>query len=497
VTLLDTIYARQSIDKKDSISIESQIDLCRRECGDEPRIFADKGYSGKNTDRPDFIKLMRAVEADEVDKIVVYRLDRISRSITDFGRIWETLKEHGVEFVSVNEKFDTSAPMGRAMIYIIMVFAQLERETIAERIKDNYHQRAKRGAYLGGPAPYGFEIKRTSIDGKAASMLVPNNKIEIVKEIFSLYAGGDLSLGGLCKYLHDKNIPGITRAGWDNVSLARILHNPVYVRANADVYYYYKQKRVIIYNDISEFKGEKACWLFGKRDRSQNKYTNMEEHLLDIAFHNGVVYADTWLKCQYKLDHNRQIKNSGRGSYTWLSGLIKCGYCGYSMRVNFSNGGRYVYFTCTGKSNLKLCSAKFDNPHVSAVEPVVSHEIKRRLLELKSIGIDNSTAESNELNGLKIELGTIENQISNLIDSLANSNEVAFRYINERMIKLDERKTAILNEMKSMLVQHEDIPFPETDFDTLCFEDKKRLARILIKKVFLANEEIKIQWVDF
>ena len=493
----DAIYARQSIDKKESISIESQIDLCRRECGGEPEIFTDKGYSGKNTDRPAFKKLMLAVENGEIDKIVVYRLDRISRSITDFGRVWDMLKANNVDFVSVNEKFDTSTPMGRAMVYIIMVFAQLERETIAERIKDNYQQRAKRGAYLGGPAPFGFEIKRTVIDGKAASMLVTNDNIEVVKEIFDLYANSDFSLGKIASYLHNRNIPGITRAGWDNVAISRMLHNPVYVRANADVYFYYKQKGVIIYNDPSAFKGVKACWLFGKRDRGQNKYNNIEDHLLDIAFHDGVIDTDTWLKCQYKLDSNRQVKNSGSGSYTWLSGLVKCGYCGYSMRVNYCDGGRYVYFTCTGKTNLKVCNAKFDNPHVKSIEPLVAEELKRRLQELKSTTLDNSKGDNNDLIQLKNELAAIEGQISNLIDNLANSNDVTVRYINERLIKLDERKMSLLNEMKNLLVEHKSIMLPETDFDNLSFDEKKRLARILIKKVLLTNEEIKIQWSEY
>lgn len=328
-------------------------------------------------------------------------------------------------------------------------------------------------------------------------MLVPNEDIEIVKDIFSRYANNDVSLGKLCVYLHDKGIPGITRAGWDNVSLSRILHNPVYVKANADVYFYYKQKGVIIYNELNEFKGEKACWLFGKRDRGQNKYNNIEDHLLDIAYHDGVIDADTWLKCQYRLDRNRQVKNTGSGSYTWLSGLVKCGYCGYSMRVNYCDGGRYVYFTCTGKTNMKVCNAKFDNPHVKTIEPLVANELKKRLLELKSINIDNSKEKGNDLNELKIELATIEGQMSNLIDSLASSNDVTTRYVNERMNKLDERKNLILNKIKSTLVQHQDISLPETDFDSLCFEDKKKLAGILIKKILLTNEEVKIQWAEF
>ena len=150
---MDAIYARQSVEKADSLSIQGQIDLCRQKAGKEVQIYPDKGYSGKNTNRPAFQRMMEDVERGQIQKIIVYRLDRFSRSIADFGRLWEILKQHDVEFVSINETFDTSTPMGRAMLNIIMVFAQLERETTAERVRDNYYQRAKLGAWPGGPAP--------------------------------------------------------------------------------------------------------------------------------------------------------------------------------------------------------------------------------------------------------------------------------------------------------------------------------------------------------
>ena len=118
---MDAIYARQSVDKADSLSIQGQIDLCRREVGREVQVFQDKGFSGKNTNRPDFQRMMADVEKGIVQKIVVYRLDRFSRSLADFSRLWEVLQRHGVEFVSVNERFDTSTPMGRAMLSIITV----------------------------------------------------------------------------------------------------------------------------------------------------------------------------------------------------------------------------------------------------------------------------------------------------------------------------------------------------------------------------------------
>ena len=132
------VYARQSVEKKNSISIESQIEFCKKVAGQDLSVYLDRGYSGKNTQRPDFQRLLSDVKAGKIQKLYVYRLDRFSRSVADFGKLWEILRAHQVEFVSINENFDTSTPMGRAMLHIIMVFAQLERETTAERVKDNY-----------------------------------------------------------------------------------------------------------------------------------------------------------------------------------------------------------------------------------------------------------------------------------------------------------------------------------------------------------------------
>ena len=152
----DLIYARQSVDKEDSISIESQIELCLREVGNRPhRVFRDKGYSGKNTERPDFQDMMAAVRSGGVSRIIVYRLDRISRSVLDFANVISELQKYGVEFVSITERFDTSTPIGKAMLMIVMVFAQLERETIQQRVIDAYRSRSRKGFYMGGRVPYG------------------------------------------------------------------------------------------------------------------------------------------------------------------------------------------------------------------------------------------------------------------------------------------------------------------------------------------------------
>ena len=181
------IYARQSIDKKDSLSIEGQIEQCKKYAGEDAIVFQDRGYSGKNIKRPAFTELIKAVEAGRVHKIFVYRLDRFSRSIADFSRLWEVLEQHRVEFQSVTEQFDTSSPMGRAMLHIVLVFAQLERETTAERVRDNYIHRFSLGAWGGGSAPFGFDITKIMSDGRKVTSLAENENAEIVDGIFNDY----------------------------------------------------------------------------------------------------------------------------------------------------------------------------------------------------------------------------------------------------------------------------------------------------------------------
>lgn len=186
---MDFIYARQSIDKEDSISIESQIELCLREStSKEHKVFKDKGYSGKNTDRPDFQEMMSLIRRGGVSRVIVYRLDRISRSVLDFAGLINEFQKYGVEFVSITERFDTSTPIGKAMLMIVMIFAQLERETIQQRVIDAYRSRSRKGFYMGGRIPYGFKLKNTVIDGIKTSMYeaIPE-EIQVVELIYSLY----------------------------------------------------------------------------------------------------------------------------------------------------------------------------------------------------------------------------------------------------------------------------------------------------------------------
>jgi len=143
------IYSRKSKFTGKGESIANQIELCKQEARQylskksiteadaKILLYEDEGFSGKNTARPEFQRMMAAIRAKEIDCVICYKLDRISRNVGDFARTYEDFEKNKVDFLCVNEKYDTTTPAGRAMMGMVSVFAQLERETTAERIRDN------------------------------------------------------------------------------------------------------------------------------------------------------------------------------------------------------------------------------------------------------------------------------------------------------------------------------------------------------------------------
>lgn len=483
---MDAIYARQSVDKADSLSIQGQIDLCRKESGADYQVYQDKGFSGKNTNRPAFQRLMADVEKGLVKKIVVYRLDRFSRSIVDFGRLWEILKKHNVEFVSINETFDTTTPMGRAMLNIIMVFAQLERETTSERVRDNYYQRAKLGAWPGGPAPYGFSIGRIpGPDGRLVPTLVPDGRREIVERVFQSYAVTDATLGSVARSLNKDGVPAPKRATWDNVTLSRMIHSPLYVMADEDIYLYYKGKGLVFANALEDFDGLHAGMVVGKRDRSAGKYQNLKDQHFSLANHYGLIASELWLQCQYKLDKNRQLGGTGRGKHTWLSGLMKCGNCGYSVKVNRDK--EKFYLVCSGRSNLGLChqAIRID---LRELEVSVALELERLLTECPDVEAEQKTDQ-----GIIRELSSIDQKIDRLMSALAESADLTMPYINRTIERLEQARQKLLDQQAEQF-KHPRPSMSRLRFSTLAFEQKKLVVSQFIKEIKLADDSAEVIW---
>jgi len=483
--MVDAVYARQSVEKLNSISIEGQIDLCCKSAGKELRVYQDRGYSGKNTERPAFLQLMKDIREGKIGRLYVYRLDRFSRSVADFGNLWETLQANNVEFISVSENFDTSTPMGRAMLHIIMVFAQLERETTAERVRDNYYRRASLGAWPGGPAPYGFSIGRsTTRDGRQVPTLIPNEQAAIVLRIFEAYAAEDASLGSVAKSFNEEGIPSSHRSTWDNVALSRILHCPTYVMANEQVYLHYKGLGANVTSPAEDFDGVHGVLLVGKRERNQKKYTDVKDQSVSVLASVGFVPADLWLACQNKLQHNRQIGNSGKGTHTWLTGLLKCAKCGYSIKVQKEPNLRRLI--CSGRYNLSQCDASV-HINLGELEALVARHIEEMLDECPA---DESVLP--EDNAYKIQLEELDRRADRLMDAFAESNDLTTAYLQRALAKLEQERQ-VLVEAQRRRQSRPAIP-EKLQFSTLGFDEKKVVAAQFIRRIDVYEDRVDICW---
>ncbi|MDR1245746.1 MAG: recombinase family protein [Clostridiales Family XIII bacterium] len=353
-TRINAIYARQSVDKADSISIESQIDFCKYELkGAEFREYRDKGYSGKNIDRPQFRQLLRDINDGLIERVVVYKLDRISRSILDFTNMMELFRKHDVEFVSSTEKFDTSTPMGRAMLNICIVFAQLERETIQTRVTDTFYSRCTRGLRMGGKAPYGYRTEQFTLDGIRTKRLVAQpDEAEQIQRMFEIYSDPESSYGDIMQ-----TFSGMGGLGDKRVCpslLARMLRNPVYVRADLPVFEFFKNCGAVIANDADDFSGTNGCYLYRGRDNNPEGIDDINGQLLVLAPHEGLVPSDLWLSCRHKLMNNVTIRSERKPKNTWLAGKIKCGHCGYAL-LSMANPSDIRYFRCSKRANSRNC----------------------------------------------------------------------------------------------------------------------------------------------
>lgn len=482
----EAAYARQSVEKKDSLSVAAQLDLCRKASANEKiKEYQDRGYSGRNTDRPAFQTLLRDVRADKVSKLYVYRLDRFSRSIADFGQLWNVLKEHNVEFVSVTENFDTSSPMGRAMLHIIMVFAQLERETTAERVKDNYDARAATGAWPGGPAPYGYRIGRAhGADGRAVPTLTPDSEqIAVVQRIYEEYAAENATLGTVVRGLNRDGIGSALREFWDNVSVSRLLHNPVYVMADEQVRLYYKALGANVISPEEAFDGVHAALLYGKREANERKYTSVRNQKVTVLNSLGVVSSELWLACQEKLARNTQVKNSGKGTHTWLSGLLKCASCGYSIKVQTEK--QYRRMICSGRYNTAQCRARI-GVGLDELEETVAAEIERLLRECPQETVVQ------ERDDYAVKLAELDRRAERLMDAFAESDDMTGTYLRRAVAKLEKERGELLEARKRETARPK-LP-DKLVFAALSFEEKKTVAAQFIERIAVGEESVEIRW---
>ncbi len=469
------IYSRKSKFTGKGESIENQNKMCKefvlsRFKNQEIEFFKfpDEGYTGSNTNRPYFKKLMNTIK--DYDVIICYKLDRISRSVADFSSILEVLQANNCDFISIKEQFDTSTPMGRAMIYIASVFAQLERETIAERVRDNMLEMGKRGLWTGGRTPLGYDSESTSYvddegnERKSTKLVKNEEELKLVNLIYETY----LKEGSLHKtevWFTQHNIKSNSGVLLEKTSLKVILQNPVYVKANADVIEWLKNDGWNVYgtpdgkHGVLSYNKTESVTVNGKTTK---KIKEKKEWIAAVSEKvEGVINSNTWIAVQEQFKKNKDtFPNLGKTHNAILTSKLKCS-CGSNMRVSHGKvskktGTQLFYYVCSMKTRSKgvLCNCK--NLKAAEIETSVLLEIetlannKQQYLNKIKKEI-NTDLKENDIVKKKLELekliNTKEKQINKFMDKMENEDD-------EDMVERYETKARSLSkEIKKLKLE--------------------------------------------
>lgn len=421
------------------------------------KIYTDAGFSGKDTERPALQEMISDIK--KFDKVVVYKLDRLSRSQKDtLNLIEDVFLKNNVDFVSMSENFDTSTPFGRFMIGILSTFAQLERETIKERMMMGKSARAKNGKWHGGHAPFGYE----TVDG---ALVVDETKKDIVIEIFDRYISGE-PFRSIERDMKERHIMTNQGSPLTNKVIKYIVSNKAYIGYNR----------------------HKDEWIKGE--------------------HEPIIDIETFEKAEKRLNdaHMRYsvdgIKYGCNTSY--LGGLLYCKQCGaryFKCQSGTKKYGIFQNYECY--SRRKTVPSMIKNPNCKnkiwrreELEKIVFDEIRKLALDPELI--QESKPKRNE-DGTQKEINSINKQINRYL-KLYGVGKIETDDLDKVVIPLEERRNSLMQQLKPSeeRISEEDAREKVLTFaDVLeCgdFNDIRAILEALIDRIEIDNEDIDIYW---
>ncbi len=539
--LVYAIYSRKSKFTGKGESIENQIELCKNQLinkynikEENIKIYQDEGFTGYNTNRPQFQEMIKDIRNKKIKCVIVYRLDRISRNVTDFCNLKNEFIKYNTDFISVTENFDTSTPMGRAMLMISSVFAQLERDTIAERIRDNMYELAKTGRWLGGNTPLGYKsekVETLSVDGKRKNLY----KLDIVfeeAEIIKLIWNKMCELKSLSKlevYLLQKGIKTRNGNNFTRFSLITILKNPVYVVADNKIKDFFEKMNVTIYEtDIEKCNGINGLLAYNKREELMGKtksYKDITEWIIAVGKHQGIIPSQQFIKVWNLIVNNKDKRcRVPRQNTSILSGIIRCKHCGNYMRPRLRNtvtidNKRNFSYLCVlkEKSRKRLCKCKNINgieTDMIVIEKISELKLPTNMLINKiKLLINNKEKESdkriNELQTLNTILSRNKRKVEALIDKMAiidgeliaditaqiKSIKSKNLEIEKRIIELSKETEKEIDKDEVTVLALNIINKYMSSFDSLNIVDKRLMIKSLVNTIESDGENIYINYM--
>jgi site-specific DNA recombinase len=186
-----------------------------------PDFYEDPGFSGGNMERPGLKRLLKDIQAGKIDIVVVYKIDRLSRSLADFAKMVEVFDNHMVSFSSVTQQINSATSMGRLMLNVLLSFAQFEREVTGERIRDKIAASKRKGMWMGGSVPLGYRVENRALH-------IEPQEAELVQRIFEQYIA-EKSTTKIVKELNEQGIQTKRKKAFCKQSIYKILHNRTYI----------------------------------------------------------------------------------------------------------------------------------------------------------------------------------------------------------------------------------------------------------------------------
>ena len=359
------------------------------------KVYSDAGFSGADLERPALQEMLRVIQENKINMVIVYKIDRLTRSPKDFYALIDIFENYKVDFISITERFDTSTPSGRLLRNIMLTFAQFERELTSERTKDKLLERAQKGMWNGGSVPFGYKV----VDKR----LVPDEqKSQKLKQIFAIFAESG-SLANTYRFLKERQIFNDKNLLFSKAHLQSVLRNPVYT---------------------------------GKMRFSGKIYQGLHQPLISEDLFNHV----------QTLHNEKQRKMRLYKNYL-LSGLVRCAECNSAMTQAFTNkeSGRYHYYRCTKtyKQSWDSCSTRQIN--ADRLERFVIDNLKR--ISLDTHYIDSSIFKFNfETLGVHkglelstscspIDPKTVQGNLKNLVSYLEKASKIEQALAIKKYIK--------------------------------------------------------------
>lgn len=452
------IYVRVSTKyQEDKESLPVQIDALKRKAKvmgiDEVVIFKEVASAKDMKHRPHLLEMMKMVDSGYFTHVLVYKLDRISRSVLDFAMLYDKLKKKGVYFISLQENFNTNGIYAEVFSKLLMTFAEFERMQISERVKSNMFYRAKQGLWHGGTLPYGYLWNE-----KKDTILINEGQADIVRMIFDLYYEYR-SLADVCEKLKEK---GVKNEKGEDFLLARldyILKNPMYTGV-----YRYKVKNV-------EAKDTNDRYLT----------SSIENH------HIAIISKTKFEECNRILRENNFNGKFKENAHTYIfSGKVFCHLCGRKFvgtRYATVDQKQHYGYRCTGASS-KVCSAR------RLSEDVLFEQLLKILQDLFAHKIDNAEEISQKLDeyGLNGLTKTESMELLQLQELYTQNKTAILRLdsINSIDNELQKKKNLIIEENQMIMQRMQFLQFtkkidaPVNRYQTFITE-KPRLEQWLFK----------------